>query len=474
MIRRVGNKFTVGLRQQLWNAAQVEQFCTELAAILESEVRAGRTASFDDFDLSQNAISPEGFDEIFLHLAISEARIERFKAFGCSSMDDTVVAMLASWLAGAAKEAMPQELHLSDCAITGEGFTALAQVLEESEVLPVKEPSGKSVPIYVRLEHNYIDETLLKAKADEGIMKMWKKTDPMPQDPMIKWRLVVWEYGQFAQHKGSPPGSPQVIQRIRDGDAAAQLGPIHVAPLLQQAPPKGKAPGGHSGPILPAARNPAAGAATTGTPQSALAKRVMAPKVASQPQKDPKLVAAPKVISAPPKVTAPKTTPPKVTAPEDGPDGGRRPRPKVTTPKVVAKPPKTPRPVGPQPPASGGAKARGAQGVQEAREEAEELPSKAPKVAAVLPQQNRKEPPSAKQPHPPGRTALQQLGAGAKGPPPSQTSKAAAAAAAAAAATPDVKPHPPRFPPPSTLTARVPAREKMVAAPKSKMRAAPY
>jgi len=422
MIRRTGSKFTVSLRQQLTTADEVEQFCEELSKVLEAEVRAGRTPAFDDFDLSQTGIGPEGFEEIFLHLIISEAHVERFKAFGCPALNDAAASSLADWLARANGEAMPSEVHLSDCAITSEGFEALATALEENEALPVQDPRDpkRAVPLYVRLERNYIEEAALRAKAQEGAMATWKKSDPIPQEPGIKWRLVVWESGQFGQHRGAPPAAPR--------QAPARVAASVVAPKVRSQ-------GGKT--AEPAAAKPAKGSpalAKPGTRQpgvllpsasaaSAVSKRVMAPKL-PQAVPPPQLAASmdaeqPEDEEAPPEQSVAKPIrPPKQLAAT----GPRKVAPKI----AQAQPPAGPPPV--------------------------QAPKAVPKQVA----------PPKRPPAP--RPAL-------------MTSSTKAAPPTAKIEEDEIMeddgPQPPRSPPPSTLRV-MPAREKMIAAPKCKVRAKPY
>jgi len=242
--RHPNGKHNVSLRQRLHDTGEVEEFCSELAELLEQEAHAGNTATFEDFDISQNRIPGECFEEIFMHLTIAEASVFRFKAFGCPALGDAAISMLAGWLSSAKPGALPSEVHLSDCAITGEGFEAMVEAFRNSAALPAQDRYNpdRTVPIYVRVENNYIDEAILQAAIDEGVMVKWKKGDSMPQDPTIKGRLVVWDRAKFAQKKGAPPDPTLVPEPAKVGPPA-QTGSSWVPRVRAKAPeqPKAKA-----------------------------------------------------------------------------------------------------------------------------------------------------------------------------------------------------------------------------------------
>jgi len=447
MIRRVGAKFTVGLRGQLKTAGQVQQFCTELTTLLETELEAGRTPSFDDFDVSQSNVHAEGFEEIFMQLIISEARIERFKAFGCPALNDSVVKSMADWLSRASSEAMPAELHLSDCAITSQGFEALAQALEASEALPVHDPREpeRTIPLYVRLERNYIEDACIKAMADQGSMTLWRKSDPMPQDPSVKWRLVVWDLGQFGQNRGPAPVLVDPPSRVA-GVKVAPKEPDHSGPIT---------PGPKSSPVRVPPRavtpdvRPAAKASQSSSP--ALAKRVMAPKVAP-PEPQQRAVAPPvRAVRPPPKKSDQSRQEELFSTSSEGPaPAGPAPVGRVMAPKLgQAKRPQQPS----CPP---------------------------PKRAAIGLGASADPPPYALVPKAAHKEVVSLMRSRAKEQAPLSSKAKAMQQRSWPTETvedeePEVQPmpQPPRFPPPSSLT-RVRGREKMMAAPKSKMRAKPY
>lgn len=314
------------------------QFCTELASTLEQELKANGAIGFEDFDISQNAISSEGFEEIFMQLRISEAHVDRFRAFGCPTFDDSVASMLAAWLAETPSMSMPLELHLSDNAITSTGFTTLAAALEK-ETLPKchsQDPSRR-VPTYVRLEHNFIDTTVLQARIDKGSVVTWKKTDPMPTDPQVKWRLVQWADGNFAQRAcvsaavtpAAPAATPAAVKEAVP-QPPAMPPPRKLMEVGRSNVPK------HAG--RPAAImslqkvHPAEGTCTDTAPPVAIDEQQLAPGIPPEGETPLQAVAAsvapdPAAISPP----AAKTLPAK-------------PMPRVPTPRLVPAPPSTPPP----------------------------------------------------------------------------------------------------------------------------------
>lgn len=351
MIRKVGDKYTVGLRQQLRTSGAVVQFCAQLASTLEQELKTNGVVDFEDFDISQNAISSEGFEEIFMQLRISEAHVDRFRAFGCPTFDDSVASMLAAWLAETPAMSMPLELHLSDNAITSTGFTKLADALEK-ETLPKshsQDPSRK-VPIYVRLEHNIIDTTVLQARIDKGSVVTWKKTDPMPTDPQVKWRLVQWADGNFAQRvcvsAGVTPAAPAMPAATPAAvkEAAPQPSAKPPPPAAKTLPskPMPRVPTPRLVPAPPSTPPPSVKAA----PVAAASKPMpAAPPVARSTRVPPVRVAArtPKPPATPPpaaKAVA-KKIPARTVAPLASKVPGANPAPykrlRIMAPKVAAR-----------------------------------------------------------------------------------------------------------------------------------------
>jgi len=206
-------KFVVRLRQGLKTPELTERFVTQLQEKIESKRAEGETLVFEDLDISQNKVSTDSLEAIFSVLADGGVHVERFRAFGCPTLDDQAATLLAGWLAGVSSENAPFELHLSDCAITTDGYVDLVKALEENEAFPVddpKRPGRGKLPLYVRLENNYIDEAAMKQSVDDGVAMKMRKSDHIKYSDTVKVRLLVRENGTFQQNKGDPPAPEDV------------------------------------------------------------------------------------------------------------------------------------------------------------------------------------------------------------------------------------------------------------------------
>ena len=70
------------------------------------------------------------------------------------------------------------ELHLSDCAITSDGFNNLMNAVEGNANFPVlilKNGVPMMAPLYCRLERNYIKVEDIQDKIDTGTLTTFKK-----------------------------------------------------------------------------------------------------------------------------------------------------------------------------------------------------------------------------------------------------------------------------------------------------------
>ena len=85
-----------------------------------------------DLDLSQNPLLMEHYRQIFHLLGKVGARVERFRFYGCVTFNDEAIGILATHIAGLSADNVPLELHLSDCAITTDGFKLLMHALDEN------------------------------------------------------------------------------------------------------------------------------------------------------------------------------------------------------------------------------------------------------------------------------------------------------------------------------------------------------
>eukprot|EP00931_Biecheleriopsis_adriatica_P113699 TRINITY_DN8886_c0_g1_i1.p1 TRINITY_DN8886_c0_g1~~TRINITY_DN8886_c0_g1_i1.p1 ORF type:complete len:509 (-),score=121.46 TRINITY_DN8886_c0_g1_i1:62-1588(-) len=209
----VEGKVVVRQRTKLRTAELSEHFCEQLEASIEKAKENAEKLIFEDFDVSQNKIPGEYLERIFSALNDSMVHVERFRAFGCPTLDDVAATMMFGWLVGVTAENVPMELHLSDCAITADGFQALMKSFTENDAYPAPDPRAPSkgkLGVYMRLEHNYIDTAAMDAAVEEGTaVKMRKNKNPRHSDT-IKVRLMVRDDGSWDQKKGEPPAPEDV------------------------------------------------------------------------------------------------------------------------------------------------------------------------------------------------------------------------------------------------------------------------
>jgi len=207
------NKYIVRLRQGLKSEQIADQFVVQLLDKIEEKRSAGEVLVFEDFDISQNRLPSEQLEGIFQAIADGGVQIERFRAFGCPTINDEAATVLASWLAKVTRETCPFELHLSDCAITADGFREMMKALEENDAFPgpdPKNPSRGSLPLYLRLENNYIDESVMKQSIKDGIAMKMRKGESIKHHDTIKVRLLTREDGTLQQKTGPPPAPEDV------------------------------------------------------------------------------------------------------------------------------------------------------------------------------------------------------------------------------------------------------------------------
>mmetsp|Transcript_133406 Transcript_133406/g.259737 ORF Transcript_133406/g.259737 Transcript_133406/m.259737 type:complete len:605 (-) Transcript_133406:135-1949(-) len=205
-------KYVVQMRQKLKNPEVVSEFCNELQAKVDELKAAGDMLTFEDFDISENRVAEDGFESILGILADGVVHVERFRAFGCPTLNDEAASFLANWLLGVTRETTPFELHLSDCAITSDGFHDLMRALQDNDAFPGPDPKKNTsqLPIYLRLEHNYIENSAIQQAIDDNIMVAMKKGDGVYHSTELKARLLVREDGRFQQKTGMPPAPEDV------------------------------------------------------------------------------------------------------------------------------------------------------------------------------------------------------------------------------------------------------------------------
>lgn len=198
---------TVRARQKLKSPEAAQKFNDELLAKIQGHVDKGVTPSFEDFDISQNPMPFDQLDAMFNTFQTTGVRIERVRMFGCATLDDNAMLLLAEWLRNVTAETAPHELHLSDCAITQDGFNQLVEAVESNDSFPTPDRTGRRCPLYVRLENNYIQpESAIQDKINEGVIVTYQKNSgpirgPISSAPDAKIKLVA----PAKQRQGAPP-----------------------------------------------------------------------------------------------------------------------------------------------------------------------------------------------------------------------------------------------------------------------------
>ncbi|CAL1131142.1 unnamed protein product [Cladocopium goreaui] len=207
------NGLEVKGRRRLEDVA-FEDILAELQGQLTEQLnQAGSSVPvIQDLDLSQNKLTAEQFENLFVSLGVASARVVRFRLFGCPTLDDQVMLLLAEYLRGnLSKETAPAEMHLSDCAITAEGFKHLMAVIEESDVYPLKDERrpDQGWPLYLRLENNYISNEAIQEKIDSGLIQLFTKQWGAKKGPADGAKVnLLGEDWNFRQRSGKPP-SPE-------------------------------------------------------------------------------------------------------------------------------------------------------------------------------------------------------------------------------------------------------------------------
>jgi len=216
-------------RRKLADPGAFEAFVEEIQTTLIQMKEADANATVCDFDVSQNPTTAEQFEMLFNALALAGVKVQRFRLFGCPALNDEAMKHIADhFTQDLTNETAPAEMHLSDCAITTDGFLSLMSAIEEKDVYPTKSIPGRTLPMYLRLENNYIDQAVIQEKVDAGIIRAFKKGPGSRQevhDPAIKINLVTRAEGSYQQKTGEPP-APE------DAPPPKQV--------WDQGPPKGK------------------------------------------------------------------------------------------------------------------------------------------------------------------------------------------------------------------------------------------
>eukprot|EP00928_Gymnodinium_smaydae_P010922 TRINITY_DN14114_c0_g1_i1.p1 TRINITY_DN14114_c0_g1~~TRINITY_DN14114_c0_g1_i1.p1 ORF type:complete len:419 (+),score=89.99 TRINITY_DN14114_c0_g1_i1:100-1356(+) len=201
-------------RRRLGDAKAFEAFHKDLSQRLTKAVEANPASApvIADLDLSQNKLTQEQFEEVFNTLSSTNARVERFRLFGCATLGDEVMRVIADYLRGLPdSETAPSEMHLSDCAITADGFQQLMTAVEETDLYPKRTQSStdKGQTLYLRVENNYIGEETIQLYLDGGLLQPWSKTSGNRMAPLVGGHKVSLvqppNRAGFGQKQGDPP-----------------------------------------------------------------------------------------------------------------------------------------------------------------------------------------------------------------------------------------------------------------------------
>lgn len=187
----------------------------DLVARLTKQIEQGKKKVISDLDLSQNKLTSEQWENLFYTLQVAEATVVRFRLFGCATLNDEVMQLMADYFrANLDAETCPTEMHLSDCAITAEGFQNFMSALEETELYPKPNPHqpGKGSPLYLRLENNYISEETIQEKVEAGVVQPFTKNKNRSCEiegaPKVNLVVARVDAG-FQQKSGEPPAPEQ-------------------------------------------------------------------------------------------------------------------------------------------------------------------------------------------------------------------------------------------------------------------------
>merc|ERR1719215_1344126 len=152
----------VQARARLHSPIVAERLLQALRNILFQHSETGHMVGVSDLDVSENPLSVHHWKMLFEVFASTGVRIERMRFFGCPTMDDEVVGILADYLEHLGFESLPLELHLSHCNITTKGFCRLVDSIKANPAFPYIHPrTEQPLPLYLRLEKNYIDQAAI-------------------------------------------------------------------------------------------------------------------------------------------------------------------------------------------------------------------------------------------------------------------------------------------------------------------------
>jgi hypothetical protein len=179
------------------------KFVETLQNFIAKQKEDDKITIFEDFDLSESAVTSEAFKEICAQLSDPRVQVERFRAYKCHTVGDEGAKSLAEWFAKVSHEMAPAEMHLSDCGITTDGFTAIMEAFSSNDAYPPKDPKSedqnRKLPLYLRLEDNLIDEAIIQERIKTGLLTTFRKRDRVCLTNGTKVRLLVGRDGGFNQ-----------------------------------------------------------------------------------------------------------------------------------------------------------------------------------------------------------------------------------------------------------------------------------
>jgi len=197
-------------RQRLQNTAAFDSMLADLTTRMEKHFQSNPEFVIADLDVSQNKLTLEQFQSLFLLLGTAGVRVLRFRMFGCATLTDEALKVISEYLRGLGADWGPSEMHLSDCAITAEGFGEFCKALEETNLFPrpVAPSAPTGYPLYLRMENNYIDEAVIREKVDAGLIQPFTKVGGARtvsiQGPKVNLLVKVLN-STYGQRTGPPP-----------------------------------------------------------------------------------------------------------------------------------------------------------------------------------------------------------------------------------------------------------------------------
>ncbi|CAE8630398.1 unnamed protein product, partial [Polarella glacialis] len=83
-----GGTIEIKGRRRLENAKVFEAMLTDLSNRLTSNLNQHKTIVIADLDISQNKLTHEQFESLFMTLGVAGVKVQRFRMFGCATLND--------------------------------------------------------------------------------------------------------------------------------------------------------------------------------------------------------------------------------------------------------------------------------------------------------------------------------------------------------------------------------------------------